>query len=79
MESIEQLENLKEKIETAKTAKATAEGRLEGLLKRLSDEFNIKDEEGAKKEIEKIDKRLTGLRDRIKDKTEEINNMYEWE
>ena len=55
------IQDLREKLETAKATRAEAEGARKELLKRLEDEFGVKTLEAAKVLRDKLVKELEAL------------------
>jgi hypothetical protein len=75
--SVEQrLLNLKDKIETAKSDKARAEGALAQLQARLAEEFNVNDVDAAEDLLEKLRAETAELEKKIEASVIEMEAKY---
>jgi hypothetical protein len=65
MDILDVLDNLRKKIETAKTQKAQIEGKLESAYERLRNEFDLANEEEALKEIKSLQEEEASLEEQL--------------
>lgn len=70
------LEKLENKMKSAKESILKDEGRKQELIKRLKDEFGLKDIELAKKELKKLDSLLDKQEQEIEEKFTELEKKY---
>lgn len=74
-----ELLGLKEDIDEAKTELNKLEGRKEGLMQQLLDDWECKTIEQAKKKLISMKSDLEQLDKKIKDGIEELEEKYEFE
>ena len=74
---VQELQNLKEKIEIAKADKAKAEGAIEQIEKRWKDEFECKDVDEVKVKIKDTEKEIETLTEKRDGYVEEIETAME--
>jgi len=75
-EVIERINELKTIIEDIKTKKAQAEGKKQSLIERLN-KLGISPEE-AEKEIKKLNERKKKIQEKINEKFNALQELYEW-
>ena len=63
--NINELQDLKKKIETAKSEKARAEGALEQILKTWKTDFGCSSVEEIKAKIVEVEKTITGFEEKF--------------
>lgn len=71
--------NLKNEIDTAKTKISEAKGKLSYLLTQLKDQYGCKTVKEAEEKIEEMDKRLDKLNEQIQSATTELEEKYNLE
>lgn len=76
MEKDELLE-IKEKIETAKTSKSKLEGKKENLMQRLKDDYGCETLEKAEKKKKKLQTEVDELEEEIEMKSLDFKEKYE--
>ena len=69
---LEELKAIKTEIENAKTAKATAEGKIASMMQRLKDDYGIESLDEAKKEMGSLNKKITALKKKLDEKFFEL-------
>lgn len=70
------LEKLENKMKSAKESILKDEGRKQELIKRLKDEFGLKDIDAGKKELRKLDSLLDKQEQEIEEKFTELEKKY---
>lgn len=75
---IEQLEELKKKIDSAKNKKARAEGTLDGIKKRLKDEFQVSTLKEAQEKLTELEADIEKDEIRLKELLEELDGVTDW-
>ena len=73
----DKLLDYKDKIADAKTNKAKAEGKLEELMSRLKEEFNIESLVGAKRKLIKLEEEATTLKKEVDDGMAKLEEAYD--
>jgi len=76
MNITQELIRLKEKIDEAKRGKAQAEGRLEGLMEQLKNEFDCSSIEEAKQRKEVLAKEVSQLANKLTQGIESVKEEY---
>ena len=76
---IEQLEELKKKIDSAKNKKARAEGTLDGIKKRLKEEFGVSTLKEAQEKLSTLEADIEKDESRLKELLEELDGVTDWE
>lgn len=74
----QELLSLKKRIEDAKKQKAQYEGRLEGLMERLKQEFGYTSEEEANVYLEKIEKEIEEGQKILNQGIKRLKEKYVW-
>ncbi len=74
----QKLLDMKADIEKAKTGKAQAEGRLEGLMWQLKDAHKCKTLEQAKTKIAKLNTSIEKMKASLEKGFEELEQAYDW-
>jgi hypothetical protein len=75
---IQDLEELKERIEETKTAKAQAEGKLDAALERLKNDFHIDSVEEADERIAHLETEEEKLSEELRNRYQSLRENYEW-
>lgn len=73
-----ELSRLKEIIDNAKNNMATLSGRKIELLKQMKKDFNVSSIEEGKKEIQKLDKKLTEINQMVEKEYNKLKEEYDW-
>lgn len=71
-----ELLEMKTKIEKAKTDKAQAEGRLEGIMEQLKDEFDCHTIEEAQEKCENLVEQANKLKTELEDQLTKVKQEY---
>ena len=81
METVEikELEIIKKKIETAKTARDKAEGAMERVKEVLKTEFNAVSVKDANEKLAEMEAEIVAKNARIKELMEELNALTDWD
>jgi hypothetical protein len=74
---VEELERLKEKINTSTKEKANLEGKLESAYERLQTEFGLKDEEEAFSELQRLSEQEEKLMDELNSGFDQLVQEYD--
>jgi len=75
---LDDLNQIKKKIEEAKREKAKYEGRLDELMKRLKEEFGIKSVQQARKKLTILEKKVDSLEEEIESRLQELKTKCNW-
>lgn len=78
MNTTEELLDLKEKIEKAKTNKAQAEGRKEQLMIELNEKHDCKTLKAAQLKLKKLDRQIKIKTEELNEGMEKLRGEYEW-
>jgi predicted nucleic acid-binding Zn-ribbon protein len=73
-----QLEKLKKEIDQAKIDKATAEGRLDSLMKQLKTDYGLSSIAEAEKELNKLTDEINGNQKKVDGLFAELKTKFEW-
>jgi len=73
-----QLEKLKKEIDQAKIDKATAEGRLDSLMKQLKTDYGLSSIAEAEKELTKLTEEINGNQKKVDGLFAELKTKFEW-
>jgi predicted nucleic acid-binding Zn-ribbon protein len=76
---IEDFEELKERIETAKIKKSKAEGALEESMNRLKKEYGCSTIEEAEDKLAKLQKEIDSDEDKLEVMLKEIEGSVNWD
>lgn len=69
---LDELKAIKTEIENAKTAKATAEGKIASMMERLKNDYGISSVNEAKKEMVSLNEKIVVLKKRLDEKFFEL-------
>lgn len=75
--TIEEFEDIKERLETQKNQAQQSKGQLKQILKNLMDEFQCSSIEEAEKLFAKKQARQIKLEERLVQNAEKLNEMFE--
>ncbi|RLA02448.1 MAG: hypothetical protein DRQ42_00590 [Gammaproteobacteria bacterium] len=75
---IAELKRLETSVEEAKSQRSVLEGKLESLMDRLSNDFNVTTLEEADKLLEQMKSDLGKLSEKITVKFNDIKEQFEW-
>ena len=73
-----ELERLKKEIDQAKIDKATAEGRLDSLMKQLKTDYGLSSIAEAEKELNKLTDEINGNQKKVDGLFAELKTKFEW-
>jgi predicted nucleic acid-binding Zn-ribbon protein len=73
-----ELERLKKEIDQAKIDKATAEGRLDSLMKQLKTDYGLSSIAEAEKELNKLTEEINGNQKKVDGLFAELKTKFEW-
>jgi hypothetical protein len=79
MDIAQQLLDIRDKIDTAKTSKAKEEGKLEELNKKLLEDFNVEDIKSAKELLATMEKDLATKQQQMDTKLQKLEEGHEWD
>jgi hypothetical protein len=77
-ELTERLLELKKSTETSKEEKSRAEGELDGMMKRLQNDYKLRTIPAAKKRLGELEKEIEGLDKDLEKGVTELEEKYEW-
>lgn len=75
----QQLLDLKDRIEKAKSQRSEMQGELKSIRKQLKDNYSIESIEDATAMLDEMDQRLESLEKDIQDKVEEAETLLDQE
>lgn len=73
------LQQMKEKIDEAKTQKAKYEGELDSIKRRLKSEFSLDSVEDAEKKVEELESEIAEQKKTFDSKMDALQNDYNWD
>jgi len=76
---LQQLEGIKETIESSKNKKATIQGKIESIMERLKKEFACDTIEDATKLLKKLKSTIEKDETELKDGIEKLQDAFEWD